>query len=385
MIKVEPPEGSPARRLGPFYKDKPDPDRSLYWWAYNRNKRGVTLDIDADDGRAILRRLVEGADFLIESYNPGQMAESGLGYGDLAQINPALVYVSITPFGQDGPKASYVDSDLIILAAGGPLVLTGDDDRPPVRLSVPQAYVHASAEAAVAAMISHHERQRSGRGQHVDVSAQQAVNQATFSSALAAPLGSEEIRRLSGGLKYGPYLLRWVYPARDGHVAITHLFGPAIGPFTRRLMEWICEEGFCDEATRDKDWIGYAGLLLARVEPVEEFERIKLVVEEFTKTKTKAELLNAALERSLLIAPVTSIDEVTESEQLSARDYWRDIEHPSLGQTFRYPGPFAKFSATPVSYRHRPPSVGEHNHEIYADELGLSEQRLAELQVKGVI
>ena len=117
----------------------------------------------------------------------------------------------------------------------------------------------------------------------------------------------------------------------------------------------------------------------------EEHERIKLVVEEFTKTKTKAELLNAALERSLLIAPVTSTDEVTESEQLSARDYWRDIEHPSLGQTLRYPGPFAKFSATPVSYSHRPPSVGEHNHEIYADELGFSEQRLAELQVNGVI
>ena len=384
MIKVEPPGGSPARQLGPFYKDKPDPDRSLYWWAYNRNKRGVTLDIDTDDGRAILRRLVEGADFLIESYNPGQMAERGLGYGDLAQINPALVYVSITPFGQDGPKAGYAATDLIVEAAGGNLVLQGDNDRPPVRVAVPQAYLHASAEAAVAALIAHHERQRSDRGQHVDVSAQQAVNQAAFSSAVAVPLGSEEIRRLSGGLKYGPHLLRWVYPARDGHVAITFVFGPTFGPFTRRLMEWICEEGFCDEATRDKDWVGYAGLLFAGQEG-EEHERIKLVVEEFTKTKTKAELLNAALERSLLIAPVTSTDEVTESDQLSARDYWRDIEHPSLGQTLRYPGPFAIFSATPVSYRHRPPSVGEHNHEIYADELGLSEQRLAELQVNGVI
>ena len=384
VIKVEPPEGSPARRLGPFYKDKPDPDRSLYWWAYNRNKRGVTLDIDSDDGQAILRRLVEGADFLIESYNPGQMAERGLGYGDLAQINPALVYVSITPFGQDGPKAGYAATDLIVEAAGGNLVLQGDDDRPLDDVSR-HTGVQQRLAAAVAALIADHERQRSDRGQHVDVSAQQAVNQAAFSSALTVPLGSEEIRRLSGGLKYGPYLLRWVYPARDGHVAITFFFGSAIGPFTRRLMEWICEEGFCDEATRDKDWVGYAVLLLAGQEPVEEYERIKLVVEEFTKTKTKAELLDAALERSLLIAPVTSIDEVTESEQLSARDYWRDIEHPALGQTLRYPGPFAKFSATPVAYRHRPPSVGEHNHEIYADELGLSEQRLAELQANGVI
>ncbi len=185
VIKIEPPGGSPARRLGPFYRDTPNPNGSVFWWAYNRNKRSITLDITSSDGQAILRRLVARAHFLIESDTPGTLAAYGLGYDDLAALNPALVYVSITPFGQDGPKAHYADSDLIILAAGGPLVLTGDDDRPPVRVSVPQAYLHASAEAAVAALIAHHERQRSGRGQHVDVSAQQAVAQATQSGILA--------------------------------------------------------------------------------------------------------------------------------------------------------------------------------------------------------
>src|SRR5215216_5033435 len=165
VIKVEPLGGSPARRLGPFYQDQPHPDRSLYWWAYNRNKRSITLAIDTSEGQAILRRLVGKAHFFIESDNPGSLAKRGLGYADLAALNPALVYVSITPFGQDGPKANYAESDLIILAAGGPLILTGDEDRAPVRVSVPQAYLHASGQAAVAALIAHHERQRSGQGQ----------------------------------------------------------------------------------------------------------------------------------------------------------------------------------------------------------------------------
>ena len=154
VIQIEPPGGSPARRLGPFAGDVVDSERSLFWWAYARNKRGITLNLDHDGGRAILRRLVAPAHFVIESENPGTLAQRGCGYADLAAINPALVYVSITPFGQDGPKANYADSDLVILAAGGPLILTGDEDRAPVRVSIPQAYLHASGQAAVAALIA---------------------------------------------------------------------------------------------------------------------------------------------------------------------------------------------------------------------------------------
>ena len=104
VIKVEPVGGSSARGIGPFYQDAPHPDRSLYWWAYNRNKRAITLDLERDAGRDLLVRLVERADFLIESHNPGYLARHHLGFADLAKINPALIYVSITPFGQDGPE-----------------------------------------------------------------------------------------------------------------------------------------------------------------------------------------------------------------------------------------------------------------------------------------
>src|SRR5271168_4472232 len=247
VVKVEPPGGSSARSIGPFYRDAPHPDRSLYWWAYNRNKRAITLDLEREAGRALLRRLAGRADFLIESHNPGYLSQHNLGFADLAKINPGLIYVSITPFGQDGPKANYADSDLIIMAAGGPLLLAGDADRPPVRLCVPQAYLHASADAAVAALAAHHERVRSGLGQHVDVAAVQSVAMATQSSILAAAVGSTELCRMSGGVKVGPLEFPLIWPASDGFIAMTFLFGSALGVFTAKLMRYVCEQGFCDE------------------------------------------------------------------------------------------------------------------------------------------
>ena len=380
VIKIEPPGGSPARRIGPFRHGRSDDsEASLYWWAYNRNKRSITLDVTSAEGRNVLLRLVERADFVIESDNSGAMAALGLGYDDLAAVNSKLIYVSITPFGQDGPKASYADSDLVILAASGFIALTGDDDRPPVRVTVPQAYLHASADGAAGALIALWERHRSGRGQQVDVSAQQSMNLATFCSSLVAALGMSENRRLSGGYKYGDYLLRQVFACKDGHVAITFLFGNAMGPFTRRLMQWVHDEGFCDDATRDIDWIGYGELLMHGAVPHDDFEGLKQTLETFTKTKTKAELLQAALTKRLLVAPVATIDEVVSNEQLAARDYWRDVDG------VRYPGPFVKLSPQPIEYRLRAPRLGEHNREVYIDELGMSEAELADLQTKGIV
>lgn len=385
VVQVEPPGGSPARKLGPFVDDGPHPDRSLHWWAHCRNKRSVTLDLDRPEGRALFHRLVAHADFLIESETPGIQASRGLDYAALAAVHPKLVYVSITPFGQDGPKARWKDSDLVLMAAAGPLALMGDADRAPVRLSVPQAYAHAGAEAAGAALVAHHERARSGRGQHVDVSAQQAIALATQSNLLNALVGFPPASRTSGGARLGPLSVRFIFPARDGHVSITFLFGNSVGPFTRRLMSWAHDEGCCDAATRDKNWIEFFDRIFTGDETFAELERAKDVVAALTRTKTKAELLAAALERDLLIAPVATTREVVESRQLAAREYWRDLDHPELGRTVRYPGPFAKLGATPIQYRRRPPTVGEHNVEIYRGELGLDGDALARLASEGIV
>src|SRR5919106_2151603 len=163
VIQVEPPGGSSARRIGPFYHDEVHLERSLYWWAYAANKRSITLNLSTSDGRALLTRLIQSAHFLIESFAPGHMASLNLGYEALAAINPALIVVSITPFGQDGPYVHYQASDLIGMGMAGFMYLTGDPDRPPVRVGVPHFYLHGSAAGATGAMIAHAQRVHTGR------------------------------------------------------------------------------------------------------------------------------------------------------------------------------------------------------------------------------
>lgn len=369
VIHVEPPGGSGARRIGPFAGDVEDPERSLHWWAYARGQRSIVLDLDDRADCDELLRLARGADFLVESAAPGVMAARGLGHADLAAVNPSLIYVSITPFGQTGPKAHWADSDLVLQAAGGPLRLNGDADRAPLRIGVAQSYLHAGAEGALGALLAHHDRVRTGRGQHVDVSVQAAQAVSTQSLILAACNASPAMERASGGVRLGPMLVRFVYPARDGHVSITHTFGPAFGPATRRLMECVHDLGFCDAAMRDKDWNGYVLLLITGQEPLEEFERVKDAVAAFTGAHTRAELQRIAIERDLLLAPVQSIADVAASEQLRARGFWRPVRQAPLERAIPFPGPFARFGATPLRDPGPAPTIGEHGDAIRAEPL----------------
>jgi crotonobetainyl-CoA:carnitine CoA-transferase CaiB-like acyl-CoA transferase len=385
VIKIEPPGGSAVRALKPFFADETGPERSVYWWAYNRNKRGITLNLETSEGRDLFRKLAAKADLVIESDNPGHLSSYGLGYNDLRAINPALVYVSITPFGQDGPKASYADSDLIVMAASGVLVLYGDEDRAPIRMSVPQAYLHACADAAGAALIAYYDRLNTGLGQQVDVAAQESLGLAQQSTLLSATIGGDDTRRMAGGVKMGPIRVPLVWEAKDGLVTCVFLFGSALGVFTRKLMNYICEMGFCDQATRDKDWLAYGDLLLTGREPIEEYDRAKGVVAAFLRSMTKAESFDLARQHGFLIAPLATIDDVLSNPQFIAREYWQTIEDRDLGLKLTYPGPFARFSATPISYRRRPPRIGEHNREIYVDELGLGDRELGDLVRQGVV
>jgi crotonobetainyl-CoA:carnitine CoA-transferase CaiB-like acyl-CoA transferase len=366
VIQIEPPGGAAARRLGPWAGGAADPERSLFWWSYARGKRGLMLDLDGEAGRRELRELARNADVLIESAAPGSLAERDLGYHALAALNPALVVVSITPFGLDGPRALEAATDLTVLAAAGPLALTGDADRAPVRVPVPQAFLHAGAEAAVGALVALQERVGSGLGQHVDVSAQQAATVATQAYLLATPVGAAPATRVAGGVQAGPLRVEFTYPAKDGHVSITHLFGTTVGPATRRLMEWVYDSGFCDEATRDKDWVAYTELLMTGKEPIAEFERVKQAIKACTASKTKAELLQTALDRHLLMAPVRTLAEVIESEQLAARGWVQALAAPD-GSSARHPGPFAKLPASPIRYRRRAPRLDEHAAEVRAE------------------
>ena len=365
VILVEPPEGSRSRRLPPFAGGVEDGERSLVFHSWNRGKRSVVVDLRTDEGQAQLSRLAQDADVVVES---------GAVPVDLAAMrsaNPGLVTVSISPFGSTGPKTDWPATDLTVLAAGCQLAMTGDADRPPVRTGVPQAFLHAAADAAVGALLALTERATSGLGQHVDISAQRSVLQATQSCVLAVPLGGSPAERSSGGVRTGGLDVRLRWPCKDGFVSITFLFGDSMGPFTRRLMNWIHEEGYCDEATRDKDWIAYAAMLYDGREPISEYERLKGVLEEFCLTKTKAELLEAARSKVLLIAPVAAPDDVVESTQFAVRDFWDDVDDPELGdRPVRAPGPFAWGTVSPVIRLGRAPRLGEHTDEILATTAG---------------
>ena len=384
VILVEPPGGNASRRDGPFLGGQPHVDRSLSFWAVNRNKRSVTVDLTKPAGRDVFGRLAAGADFVLESFAPGYLSSLGLGYEGMAAINPRTILVSMTPFGQTGPKAGWAASDLTIMAASGVLSQQGDDDRAPVRLSMPQAMFHAGAEAGCGALIAHFARLKDGIGQHVEVSAQEAAMIATQSMVLNSGWGENLITRTSGGLKLGPINLRFVQPSKDGHVSVTFLFGTAIGPFTRRLMEVMHAEGFVDDATRDKDWVSYATLVITGQEPLSELARCLGCIREWTLSHTKDELFEMALTRGLLIVPVSTTEDVVHSKQLAERDFWRDLFHAELSRTVRYPGPFAKFSKTPIQFGRRPPLTGEHTAEVLG-EAGYSPGQLAELTAQGVI
>lgn len=367
VVCVEPPGGSTARRQAPFAGGEAGAERSLFWWAYARGRRSVTLDPESPADRGDLLRLVDGADVLVESRTPGEMERLGLGFDELARRHPGLVYVSVTPFGQTGPKAQWAASDLTVYAASGALWLTGDADRAPVRISVPQAFLHAGAEAAAAALVALHERRSSGRGQHVDVSAQQALTLATQSDILSAAVNSAGASRTAGGGKVGPLTLRLRYPARDGHVSITHLFGHAFGPASARLMEAVCEDGFCDEELRDKDWIAIASNIVKGEEPVETHDRAKEAIAAWTGSKTKAELLEIAMKRRLLMAPAWTLRDVASNAQLEDRRYFQPLDRPDGEGKARQLGPFVRADGEAPSAAKPAPRLGAHTAEVLAE------------------
>ncbi len=359
VLLIEPPGGSRSRKLGPFVTGhEDDPEQSLWFWSYNRGKRSVVLDVENPSDREKLVALAASADVVIESDKPGAMSAKGLGFDDLAAVNPSLIYTSISAFGQTGPKAHWEATDLTLIGAGMQLNITGDSDRPPVRIPLDQAYLHASAEGAAATLIAMYERNRSGLGQHIDVSAQQAVTQATQSTSLNHLYKSPEGTRMSGGAKLGPFEIRLRSPAADGFVSTTILFGSAIGPFGERLFEWIHAEGECEDSDLEIDWLDFVeGVTTGRI-PIDEYGRIQDVAAKFTSTRTKAELQEAALERRLLMVPVATVADVAESEQYQDRDFWREIEVDGVAEPVRFPGPFAKFTETPMVIDRPAPTLG---------------------------
>ncbi len=388
VIKIEPPGGDPARNIGPFYKDIPDPEKSLFWFALNTNKRSITLNIETADGQGIFKRLVKTADFVIESFDPGYMDSLGLGYAALEELNPGLVMTSITPFGQTGPYAHYKASDMILSAMGGFMYLNGYPDQPPVRISAPQAYFAGSIHGAMAALIAFYYRETTGDGQHVDVSIQEAVTHLLSIGPGEWESTKINARRAGPGLFHarptppGPTMPRFHWPCKDGYVGFVLGGGVQRGLVhsTAALLEMMNKEGM-GGWLKDYDPNTFDGSTILQ----EERERMNEVFIAYFETKTRQELFDAAVEKEIVLCTLNTTKDIVESPQLAAREYFIKVEHPELGDTITYPGVSVKSSEVPPRVTHRAPLIGEHNQEIYEKELGFSNEELIILKQAGVI
>ncbi len=389
VIKVEPSQGDPVRQLGPFYQDQRDVNKSLRWFTLNSSKRGITLALDTSKGRELLERLLASAQVVLTSWTRREAETLGMEETEVRRRHPDLVYTSITGYGLDGPYADYWWCDMTGLALGGLMFLTGDADRPPVIFRAPQAYLHASGQAATGTALALFHRTRTGKGQLVDVSMQEAVTYnlngpgsiVSWWSGLGTNIG-----RQGGSLNFGHIIWRVMLRCNDGFTANTGILGTAGGRFPA-LVKLMEKEGVAEDLT-DPKW------LTATTFPPgpgqwqasqEQLDHAYDIFENWLKRHTKAEIMDLAVEHGIQVYPVNTTADLLASPQLNARGCFVDLPHPELDRSIRYAGPSYQLSLTPAVMRSRAPLLGEHNQEIYGDELGLDHRQMESLKAESVI
>lgn len=382
VIQIEPPSGHPARRMGPYYKNEVHPERSLFWWSYTANKRSITLDFTTPDGQSLLKRLATSTDFLIESGPPGELASFGLGYDELTAINPQLIMVSVTPFGQSGPYANYKATDITGMGLSGFMYVTGDPDRAPVHVGFPHFFLHGAGTGASGAMMAHMHRVISGKGQYVDVSCQEATARALANAPQSYALEGSIITR-QGAYRQtgGNTFMRLTWPCKDGYVNFQFSGGSGAGQGVNSMIEWMEESGYGDPYLSSLDFtqLGYG-----MIGP-EMLERVVPPMETFIMSRTKNELFEEAVKRRILLFPVSTPQDVMDNPQLMARNYYQQVTHPDLNEPVTFLGPFMGTTAHPITHRRFPPKLGEHNSEVYGEELGLQPNEMARLRHAGII
>ncbi len=368
VIKVEPPAGDDGRRIGPFYNDLPHHDRSLFFWFYNLNKRSLTLDLAHPRGRELALALARSADVVIESFAPGELAMLGLGWDTLHSANPALILLSIAPFGQTGPYRDFVADDTVITAMGGMLYVNGSPGRPPVRPLGLQAYHSSAYYGAIAAMTALLARDSSGEGQWIDLSMQEATASAVEHVAGSYfERGQTEPRR--GTLHWSRFFR--VGKCRDGY--IMHC---TLGDWTS-LIEWVNGDGKAQDLI-DPKW---NDVMYRSVNAEHLFD----VLDEWVANYNRDELLERAQLLRQPYAIVRAPEALLEDEQLDDRGFFAEVEHPELGRSFLYPGAPYLFNGTPWRAYRRPPLLGEHTGEILREELQIDPEEMAALRAEGII
>ena len=371
VIKVEPPGGDEMRRIGPFIHGQPEPEESLHWLHFNTNKCSITLNIASAQGADLLRRIAAKADILLETYPPGYLDSVGLGHERLGAENPALIYASLTPFGQTGPYKEFKATDLIGFAMGGYMYVTGWAHTPPTRLWGSQAYHTTSNRAFIAILMSLYERLSTGLGQHVDISMQEAV--AATTEHVNTAYNYEETPAVRCGFRHGgQFVATW--RCKDGYVSITTNTQKAWDD----LRAWMERDGMAGDLMEEK----YNERFVLRGELSGHIEQL---IGGWILLHTRQEITDWGQAHHHPWGPVAVPAELLENPQLWARGFLIETENQEENVSLMYPGAPYKLSRSPRKLRHAAPRIGQHNIEVYRNELGLSAGDLEMLASVGAI
>lgn len=362
VVKVERPSGEDSRHHEPYYRGE-----SLYTMLYNRNKRGMTLDTRHPKALPILERLVEWADVVVENYRPGTIERMGLGYDRMKEINPDIILVSISGFGQTGPDSSRALFDAIAQASSGLMSMTGEPDGKPMLTGTYIADYVTAYVATIGAFAAVMHRMRTGEGQRVDV--------ASLDSMFAS-LGIRLITSLMTGVEMGRSGNRDlltapvnVYASKDDPVYIQ--------AGTNSLFPKLCHLMDREDLLADDRFRTVPGRMAHQ-------DVLEKCVAEWALISTADELVSRLDQAGIPCARVASLGDVIASPQIAAREMVVEVEHPELG-TLRLPNSPIKMERSAPSVRTAPPTVGEHTDEVCEEVLGLPTESVRQLREEGVL
>ena len=363
VIKVERPgSGDVSRTTGPFPNDEPHPEKSAAFLYLNTGKKSITLNLENPTGAAILKRLVQDSDVLIESFPVGYMDGIGLGYSDLESLNPTLVYTAISPFGQTGPYRDYKNSDIVTQAMGALMDTIGTPDRGPLKIGGNAALYTVGMGAFSGTMLAIYARDTQGHGEFVDVSAMETITVAQIHSSIGYQFrGTNQTRRESALLLAG-----------DGYVNPGLSVGVQEDTW-RNVCDLIGHPELADDpifSTRE-----------GRREYQEDL--LAIIGAWVAEQPSKEEIYHQVQALRTIAGYVATVEDLVKSKQFVAREYFISMDHPVAGEVI-YPG--APFTLAGEEWQHsRAPLLGEHNAEVYCDSLGYSREDFVKLSNLGVI
>ena len=366
VVKVERPGGDPARRIPPFFHDETGPDQSLLFLYLNTNKRSVTLNLKTPQGLNLLKELVRDSDVLVENFAPRVLPSLGLDYPSLKGINPSLVMVSISNFGQTGPYRDYKADEIVEYALGGLMYIFGSYHREPLKHALHQAQFKAGANAASAALMALYHQRLTGQGQHVDLSIQESIASA-LRDVVNNYTNTGAVRRRQPN--HSGDLTR-IRQTSDGHI----LPNPGIGAG----LDWNVVVDFLEAPELDDEKFSTPSARLANAEELGE------ILDRIFLTRNKFEMFFAAQQKRFIYGVVQSPEEVLADEQFKHRGFFVEIDHPVVG-TLTYPGAPFLMERTPWEVRRPAPTLGQHNGEVFGNRLGYAGEDLARLRALEVI